>query len=258
MRRVLPASLALALALSAVAVTGVAHAECMAPQPFIAAPSDGVVPPNPVVYVFTPRWMTLEKVRVEARDQATVGIAREPVGGTESWSASKVRITAAKAGKIAVVAVIRGYGETTFELRRELTIATPKPTTTPKKATVVDYGVSRYGWTCSHEDVRKLGVDVAAPAYRVELMVGDEVRRSSVFPDSSDRFFSSHDDSEELPVVLKLGHINCQGDSFEWRAIDMARLRITALMTDGSEVTSGPVGVPSPRSERPDEPQAPR
>ena len=250
-------TLALATLLGTIALlahtAGAARADCAAPHPFVAAPDDGIVPPNPVVYVFSPDGLKLTGVRIEGRDQATLGVDRAAAPGTAAWNVTRVAVTAAKPGKITVVATFEGWTEQPLEVRRELTIRAaprrPVPTegaptaATPPAATVVDYGVSQYGWSCSHENVRELGVDVVAPAYRVELMSGGEVRQVAVFPRTSDSFYPG---SARTGAVLALGHINCLGESFDWRGLRDAALRVTALLPDGAEVQAPTVRVPAP------------
>ncbi|TNF33052.1 MAG: hypothetical protein EP329_08800 [Deltaproteobacteria bacterium] len=260
-RALLPLASLAAVALLATAGPA-AHAKCAAPSPFIAAPDDGVVPPEPFVFVFTPAAMELREVRALGPDGAVIGVEHVKLPGTESWNVARLRVKTATPGKITVVATIRAWGDRTWEIRRELTVALPlkyplpragAPTKLKPTTTVADLGVSHYRWTCSHESVRRLGVEVltslgkhVAPAYRVDVLVGGEVRRTSVFPSASDRFFAFGDDKPPAAAVLALGHINCFGSSFDWRGVDAVDVRVTALFPDGDEVASAVTRVAAP------------
>jgi hypothetical protein len=93
-----------------------------------------------------------------------------------------------------------------------------------------------YSWTCSYEATRVLLPSIDAPAFRVTIAsdaagLDSAGATTALIPGRAG--FSMEPNP---PLALRLGHLNCLGNSITWNGVSVAR--VTALLADGTEVVA--------------------
>jgi hypothetical protein len=237
MRLVLIASL---LSVFGLLRAGEADAKCAAPSGAVAPHAGTAVPPDPVVYVFAPRWSAGESsVRVVAGEDE-LPFSLDVV--SESDAFTTLRIAIETGGHDAFELMSKGSYGRTITSRFRVSDQWARPKRTAIRVRGAEYVVD--SWMCSHTDAHFLAV-TDAPAYRVQWATSRAAfargaATTIVVPHHVDDFWLWGDERVKTGAGrIGLGHLNCFGETAATgRAYVRRFVRIKGLYPDGSESPS--------------------
>jgi hypothetical protein len=237
MRLVLIASL---LSVFGLLRAGEADAKCAAPSGAVAPHAGTAVPPDPVVYVFAPRWSAGESsVRVVAGEDE-LPFSLDVV--SESDAFTTLRIAIETGGHDAFELMSKGSYGRTITSRFRVSDQWARPKRTAIRVRGAEYVVD--SWMCSHTDAHFLAV-TDAPAYRVQWATSRAAfargaATTIVVPHHVDDFWLWGDERVKTGAGrIGLGHLNCFGETAATgRAYVRRFVRIKGLYPDGSESLS--------------------
>lgn len=216
-----------------------AQAQCADPSTYVLPLEGSTVPPNPALYVFVPREKPSQDDRISfAQRQLRDLWVSSPDGAPLPFVLERIADDAIAVYRLTVQAAA-GAQFTVLPLHtRPMTVAR----TPSASALKVELGPDQnYRWTCSYESVRALIPSLDAPAFRVRWAydlagVEQPSARTLILPGRDGFHYRTTKGREPPPLAIKLGHLSCAMHTLEWsRSI---WVRVTALNTDGSEVTS--------------------
>jgi hypothetical protein len=220
---------------------GNAHAKCAAPHP-VLAPDGGALPPNPIVYLFSPMPERL-KPRVIARDaaQRPLPLKMTLASQTAAFAVYKLELAVASGS----VDVELGYPEWTPATTHTAYTVEPAAARAHEAPHVEGPHAHSYTWTCSYQKSQDLELTSQAPVYRVEWAESEQdvrrgLTRKSLMPSRLERFFW---DPRQPPLAregrIELGYVSCLGGTFDWGATPIW-VSVVALFPDGSETPAAP------------------
>ncbi len=216
-----------------------AGASCMRPRGGFSPPSGTVMPAKATVYLFVPRLhKAMKPIDLEVRGASFV--AREigvtaidrvvridlVAGGPELSIRWAPKDDAARGPE----ALNRWLPE---DAERGAEVTYPVGTPDANRATVIDVGHTKYGWTCSHQDTIDLTMTGNAVAYRLEWSDGV----STLLPANESALWGVDEDSQsQSSHTLEIGYMNCIGSRVDLEALATLReVELLALFSDGSE-----------------------
>lgn len=226
------------LAAVLLAAPGAALAKCASPGAFLV-PIDGDLPANPSLHVFFPSW-TKEPPVLTVTDEQGNDLEYRIVAVPSSKAFQVVRVEVETGAATSIVVSTESFRETkprTYRIDRSYA---PAPRA---RVRIEATSESSYQWTCSHEEVRSLSVDTAAPLYRVEWAESEKAfrageRRTVLLAHRTQELaFRWNDKPVPATALLPLGYLNCTGATLEWEGPIWAA--IVAMYPDGSETPLG-------------------
>lgn len=199
------------------------------PRSSLAPGADSVLPPGPVLHLFSWRAASTPLVRIEAYGR-DVAFEREVVSETRDVLSERISIPV-------------GRGDLTVFVDGEAHHYRIDPHWSRGPARTVNVTRAEHdvwSWTCSHTDAFYLWPSVDAPAYRVEwARTADDYRQgrrqSLVVPHDPAVFFADPD----ATALIGLGFLSCLGETFDPAELPVY-VGVTALHPDGSEDDASP------------------
>ena len=210
-----------------------AAADCQRPLSAVVPAGGASLPPNPVLYLFTPGSGRASDLRVSDADDRPVSFTMRRLPGPDAFQVHLVRVKA-KAGTRLIVRPSR------LDYDRVSRYLVADTWRRPSKARVTIDRVQTHSLpeTCRGYVTRDLVVRRLAPAYRVEWAASAEdyragERRSLVLPFSLLELGPATKRQTRF-ALLELGDPHCLGQTFVWGRQPVF-VGVAALHADGSE-----------------------
>jgi hypothetical protein len=202
-----------------------AQADCASPGLAFAPHAGATLPPDPIVYVFMPRWHARDSPKLQVRSgHRELAFEASEVSATDAFVAYRLAIATQGASKIEIGRDLRDSPDAFFEIDPDWVGPNERSVRVLDSKYVEDH------WSCSFTDAHFLTL-TDAPAYRVQWSEAGDTR-VAIFPRDIYDFFLRGDRQADSNVgQIGLGHVSCFGQTASSR-LELGSVVITGLWPD--------------------------